>query len=173
MSSSSELWFATGVLCCVPGQHHLLWRRSHLYPVIGTTSVPKSSNQLRPKRFAVHVFNSSVFSLSPSDLQVGPTTLAVRLLPQVSCCPPAHPCACVFLEIRHARICSSAEMSCLTSHDLHVVLSPYLFLFPTRLHSSITTSAFARLRSSSRLQKLSPPSCSLESTQAKFLQVHK
>ena len=56
-----------------------------------------------------------LFSLSPSSLQVGPTTLAVRLLPQVSRCPMIIPVPAFFFEIWHASVYSIAEMSSLAN----------------------------------------------------------
>ncbi len=48
----------------------------------GTTLAPKNSNQLPPKRCAPCLIGFTL--VSPASSQVGPTTLAVRLLPQVT-----------------------------------------------------------------------------------------
>ncbi len=71
----------------------------------GTTLAPKNSNQLPPKRFAPCLIGFTL--VSPASSQVGPTTLAVRLLPQVTLpavflclwvlCPVLCPCChCVW-----------------------------------------------------------------------------
>ena len=91
-SACSALCFstATGLGC------HGCIVVSALTLATGTTSAPRNSNQLPPKRCAPCLVSFTL--VSPASSQVGPTTLAVRLLPQVKppCCTV---CCAVFTGI--------------------------------------------------------------------------